>query len=175
MKILNLLAKGGTGGIEVLCKNIVFKSEEDNRVCCLFGKGEIYEFLKYNNAKVFSTDDLKKNIFKIVNKIEKYCIDEKIDIIIDHHGGINCNLIFILLKKRLKNVKFVRYMHACFDNYSFGNDGNTLKRVLVKKVMNKAINESDLIIYISEAVKKSFERQFKIKNKKSVVIYNRNS
>lgn len=175
MKILNLLAECGTGGIEVLCKNIIFNTEEDYRVCCLFGKGNIYEVLKKSNAKIFATDDLNKNIFKIVDKIEKYCIDEKIDIVIDHHGGINCNLIFLLLKKRLKNVKFVRYMHACFDEYSFGNDGNIIKRMLVKNIMNKAINESDLIIYISEAVKNSFESQFKIKNKRSVVIYNRNS
>ena len=36
MKVLHLLATGGTGGIEVLCKDIFLRSNFDNRICCLF-------------------------------------------------------------------------------------------------------------------------------------------
>lgn len=172
MKILNLLAAGRTGGIEVLCQNIVLKSKEDNRICCLFGEGEIFENLKKNGIKIFSTKSLNKNILKIVKTIEEYCKDEKIDIIIVHHGGMTCNIVYLLLKKKLKNIKFVRYLHGCFDKYSFGNNGNFIKRFCVKKIMERALNNSDLIIYISEAVKRSFETALNLKNTNNIVIYN---
>lgn len=171
MKILHLLAEGKTGGIEVLCKNIMLNSKTDNRLCCMFGNGEIYEELKERNTKTFSTANLNRNILKIVKKIEKYCKNEKIDVIIVHHGGLSCNIIFLLLMNKLKNVKFVRYLHGSFDDYTFGNDGNYLKKILVKTIMKKALNKSNLIIYISKEVKKSFERAFTIKTK-SKIIYN---
>ena len=172
MKILNLLAAGQTGGIEVLCQNIVLKSKEDNRACFLFSEGEIYDNLKKNNAKIFSTSYLNKNILRIVKTLEEYCKKEEIDIIIIHHGGMVCNIIYLLLMRKLKNIKFVRYLHGFFDKYSFGNNGNFIKRILVRKIMKRALRKSDLIIYISEAVKRSFENVFKIKDINNKVIYN---
>lgn len=172
MKILNLLASGRTGGIEVLCQNILLKSKEDNRICCLFSEGEIYDNLKKAGKKVFSVADLNGNVVKIVKELEKYCQKEKMDVVIVHHGGLKCNIIYLMLMKRLKGTKFIRYLHGCFDNYSFGNDGNCIKRFLVKKVMSKALRKSDLIIYISDAVKRSFENVFNVKSKNNKVIYN---
>lgn len=171
MKILHLLAVGGTGGIEVLCQNIINKSKEDNRICVLFEKGEIYEKLIRANKNVFSTTDLDRNFSKIVKYISDYCNKEQIDIIVMHHGGLACNIIYIMLQKKLKNIKFVRYIHGCFDKYTFGNDGNFIKRLFVKILMQKALNISDLIIYISNAAKSTFENNFKIKAK-SILIYN---
>ena len=50
--------------------------------------------------------------------------------------------------------------------------GGFLKDFLVKHIMQKAINVSDLLIFISEAVKKTFQDNFKIEESKSVVVYN---
>ncbi len=170
MKVLHLLASGGTGGIEVLCKNIIEKADWDNRICFLFEEGEIYEELKKRN--VFSLKEENRNIKSIVNKLVNYCQREKVDIVTVHHGGIRCNLIYMMLKKRLPKIKYVRYLHSCFDKYSFGNDGNILKKILVKKIMQRAFNISDLLIFISKAVKTSFDNNFKIKDKNNVIIYN---
>lgn len=175
MKILNLLSSGGTGGIEVLCKEILFNSNEgfDNRICCMFEEGAIYEEIKkFDKNKIFSLKNKNRNKNAIVNEIIDYCNKEKIEIIVVHHGGLSCNLIYIKLKKKLPNVKFVRYLHGCFDNYSFGNDGNFIKRLLVKKIMQKALHVSDLIIFISNAVKESFFNNFNIENDKCRIIYN---
>jgi glycosyltransferase involved in cell wall biosynthesis len=49
---------------------------------------------------------------------------------------------------------------------------NKIKDFIVKFVMQKAINASDLLIFISNAVKKTFQDNFKMDNKNSVVIYN---
>ena len=169
MKVLHVLASGGTGGIEVLCKNIALNSNVDNRWAFLFNEGEMYDELKENNIKVLSV--INEKFFDKINKINKYCKEENIDILVMHHGGLNCNIIYCLLKKYNPNIKFIRYMHACYDKYSFGNSTNKLKNLIVKVQMQKAINCSDCIVYISEASKKSFNSKFKI-NTREVVIYN---
>ena len=173
MKVLHLLASGKTGGIERLCKDIILKANWDNRICYLFENGEIYEELEKEDKKVFSLKDKNRNIKAIVDYLIKYCQKEKIDIITVHHGGISCNLIYIILKKRLPNIKYVRYLHGCFDKYSFGNDqGGILRKVVTKYIMQKAFKVSDLLIFISKAVEKSFENKFNIEKINKVVIYN---
>ena len=117
MKILNLIASGGTGGIEVLLRDVIKDNTLDNRICVLFEEGEIYEEIKKNTNKIFSLKDKNKNKVEIINSLVDYCINEKIDIVTIHHGGINCNLIYLMLKKRLPNIKYVRYFHSSFDKY----------------------------------------------------------
>lgn len=78
MKVLNLLASGNTGGIEVLCKNILLKSKEDNRICCLFKEGEVYNELKEQSKKVFSTANMKKNFINITDFLVDYCKKKKL-------------------------------------------------------------------------------------------------
>lgn len=117
MKVLNLLASGGFGGIEILLKDIILNSKTDNRICFLFKEGEIYEELKEKTNKVFSLKSKKKNRKLIVKEIKEYCIREKIDIVTIHHAGINSDLIYIMLKKALPNIKYVRYLHSSFDKF----------------------------------------------------------
>ena len=155
-----------------MCKDIFLNAKWDNRICVLFEEGKIYENLKEMSDKIFSLKNENRNKKKIVEKIVNYCKEEKIDIITVHHGGISCNIIYIELEKKLKEVKFVRYFHGSFDEYSFGNGENKLKNFIVKKVMQKAIDISDKIIYISKAVQKTFEDNFKIKRDKGCIIYN---
>ena len=50
--------------------------------------------------------------------------------------------------------------------------GGFLKDFLVKTIMQKAINVSDLLIFISKAVEKSFQDNFKIDENKCVIVYN---
>ena len=171
MKILNLLAAGNTGGIEVLLKNIVQNDLLDNRICCLFDEGEIYQELKEQTDKIFSLKELKRNRNKIVDALVKYSKKEKIDIIVVHHGGINCNLIYMMLKKKLPHIKYVRYFHSCFDKFWDGRD-KFLKNIVTKIVMQKAINISDQLIFISKVVQKSFEQCFNIPKEKSTIVYN---
>lgn len=170
MKVLNLLATGGIGGIEVLCKNIAIESNIDNTFWFLFEKGEIYDELKKRGKKVFSSKT--KNILKIVRELEKYCYKEDIDIVALHHGGMACNLVYIMLKRRVKNIKYIRFLHGCYDEYTYGNSENKIKNFLIKIVMKKALDISNLRIYVSEGVKKSFHRNFKINKSEETVIYN---
>jgi hypothetical protein len=117
MRILNLAATFGTGGIEVLLRDIMQNSKDDNRICCLFEEGAIYEELSQNSNKVFSLKSKNRNKKAIVQALKEYCINEKIDIVTIHHGGFSCNCIYIMLKKELPNIKYVRYFHSSFDKY----------------------------------------------------------
>ena len=159
MKVLNLLASGGTGGIEVLYKNIALKSNMDNTMCFLFEEGETYEYLKENGIKVLSLKNKNRNLIKIVNELAQYCKHENIDIVSVQHGGMSCNIVYILLKKKLKNLKFVRTLHGCFDKYSFGNSNNKLKNLVIKIFMGKALKISDLVVYVSKSAKDSLKKR----------------
>ena len=170
MKVLNLLATGGTGGIEVLCKNIAIESNIDNAFWFLFEEGEIYDELKKRGKKVFSSKN--KNIWKTIKELEKYCNKENIDIVVVHHGGFTCNIIYNFLRKKCKNIKYVRFLHGCFDEYSFGNSENKIKNFIIKIGMKKALQVSDLIIYVSKAVRDSFHKNFNLNKVKEVIIYN---
>ena len=117
-KILNLLASCGTGGIETLFRDIIKDNSLDNRICVLFDEGEIYEELKKStNNKVFSLKNKNKNKKEIVKALGKYCIEEKIDVIAIHNEGINYSLIYLMLKRKLPNIKYVRYFHSSFDEF----------------------------------------------------------
>ncbi len=170
MKVLHLLASGGTGGIEILCKNIALNSHVDNRWIVLFEEGEIFEELKQHNIEIFSVKN--KSFIKKINTISQYCLREKVDVVVVHHGGIKENIIYSILKNRLPDIKYIRYLHGCFDRYTYGNGKNIIKNIIVKIVMQLAINSSDCLIYISNAVKKTFRDNFKISKSQEVVIYN---
>lgn len=173
MRVLNLFSDCNTGGIEVLYKNIIESNEIDNRICCLFGEGILFnEIKKYHDDKIFSLKKFNKNLNKIVNEIEKYCKKEKIDIIVIHHEGIRCNLVYIKLQKKLKNVKFVRYFHSSYDKYYLGDDKNLLEKIVAKYYMKKMMRYSDLLIFISKFVESSFVTKFRVDNEKCIVIYN---
>lgn len=172
MKVLHLLASGKPGGIEVLCKNIALESKFDNRLCFIFKEGSIYEELVDKNANVISLKKKKYQLISIIKEITDYCKKEQIDIINMHHGGMYCNIIYILLKKYNPQIKFVRFLHGCYDRYTYGNSNNKLNNFLVKIIMKEALNKSDLIISVSKAVEKSFVERFNIENKNKLVIYN---
>lgn len=67
-----------------------------------------------------------------------------------------------ITKKYNPNIKFVRFLHGCYDKYTYGNNGK-INDFIVKKIMNKALQVSDMIISVSKAVEKSFEKNFNIK------------
>ena len=174
MKVLHILAAGDVGGIEVLCKNIIKNANWDNRICVLFKEGSIYEELKVDGYNIFSLKDCNNKVFKIAKRLSNYCVKEKIDIVTVHHGGLTINIIYILIHRLLKskkeNIKFVRYLHGSFDKYSFGNSKNKFKNYLIKYFMQKAFDISDMLIFISQAVKISFEKKFKLGNNE--IVYN---
>lgn len=172
MKILHLLVSGNIGGIEVLIKDIILKSKEDNIACFMFDEGTIYNsIVEKKKDKVFSLKKLK--LKHKIHAIEQYCIKNNIDVIVLHHEGIKNNYIYYALYRKLKrnNVKFVRYMHSAYDGF-YNKYNNFIIKKIYHILIQKTLSVSDLIIYISNSVKKSFNDNFRLNYPKECVIYN---
>ena len=102
MKVLNLLASGGVGGIEVLNKDIGMYSTDDNSFVFLYGTGIIYEQMK---AAGLNTIDLSKLSFpaKMLRLLE---ISKQYDIVVSHHGSLGLSFsmfsfCFLIIKAGL--------------------------------------------------------------------------
>lgn len=174
MKVLHLLAAGDFGGIEVLVKSIIQYSNEDNRICFLFNEGMIYEELKRTYGTNVIISLMKNNVFEKIKILKKYCLREKIQVVILHNQGMKPNIIYNVLCKELKkkNVKFVMYVHSAYDKY-YNPYKNNVIRILYEKVIKKTMKDSNLIIYISKKVEETFHNHFKKAiNKNETVIYN---
>lgn len=172
MKVLNLLAAGNPGGIESLCNNIDKDSKINNYWVFMFDGGKIAEEMKQRNPdNVFILGYPKKRCRKYIETINDICRKFKIDIITLHHGGTYCNLIYTKLKKKNPNIKFVRYLHSCYED-KYNLEGNFIKDKVIFYYLNKALQISDLIISVSNAVEKSYKEKFNIASKDKVVIYN---
>lgn len=150
-----------------MCKSIsTSETNIDNRWMFIFSGGIIADEMKrVNKDKVIILNE-KKNFFKIITVINKYCKENKIDIIAVHHGGIYINLIYMALKRKKGNIKFVRYLHSCFEN----EDG--IKGKIYKHIFQRALTKSDLVVCVSNAVKKTHIKNLKLKEEKVTVIYN---
>lgn len=173
MKILNLLSSGGTGGIEKLCEDIFQTSQYDNYFAFMFENGEIFERLeKKNKDKVLSLTHLHGKLFKIIKFLNTFIKNNNIDIVVVHHGTAKCNIIFLALMKKNKKVKFVRYLHGCYDNYSWSHSDNFINNIIIDKIMKYTLLKSSSIISISNASKDSFVDALKIADNKFNVIYN---
>ena len=172
MKVLNLLVSGNPGGIESLCNNIDKYSKIDNYWVFLFEVGKFGEEIKQRNPeKIYFLGYQKNKFIKYIRTIYGICKRLKIDIITIHHEGIYCNMIYTILKKMNPNVKFVRYLHSCYeDKYMLQN--KFIKDKINLYYLNKALQISDLIVCVSNAVKNTYQQKFDIKDKKKVVIYN---
>lgn len=172
MKVLNLLVSGRHGGIETLCNNIDKYGDIDNYWIFLFSGGEIANEMKQRNEdKVFLLGYSKIQLLKFINKINNICKEKEIDIINIHHESLYGNIIYCLLKKYNPNIKFVRTLHSCYeDKYNLGK--GIIKDKIILYYKKIALQKSDLIVGVSNAVVKSYEDKFDIKNIKKTVIYN---
>ena len=116
MRVLNLLASGGIGGIETLCNNLDKNNTINSYWCFLFQGGRIANEIKERHPeKTYILEYNKKMVLKYINKVTKICKENKIDVIILHNTGTYCNLIFECVKRRIKNIKSVKFLHSCYE------------------------------------------------------------
>ncbi|MCI8527881.1 MAG: glycosyltransferase family 4 protein [Lachnospiraceae bacterium] len=169
MKVLNLLTSGDAGGIESLCRDMGEKSTFENGFCFLFRGGSTYEQMRQKGLKTYCFEqDSKKLNFHKYRKLKE--IARGYDIIVVHHGDPFLKLYYWLLSKSLKK-KFVTYVHSCYEEkYFFHN--NRIKKLLAHFMFQLGLDCSDRVIFVSEAGRRSYMSEFRIPDKKSVVVYN---
>ncbi|MBQ7148646.1 MAG: glycosyltransferase [Pseudobutyrivibrio sp.] len=169
MKVLNLLTSGEAGGIESLCRDIGVNSEYDNGFCFLFSEGAIYDQMNKIGLKTYS---LSKRTRKI--SIRKLFYLKKIvkeyDIVTVHHGDPFLKLYGILATIGTKK-KMVTVVHSCYERKYFFPKSK-LKFHFAHFMFRVGLNLSDLIIFVSNAGKESYEKEFGLFKKNKTVVYN---
>lgn len=171
MKVLNLLEAGEVGGIETLCQNIAEYADYENTFVFLFQGGTIYEEMKQAGKDVISLADCgeKKLGKERLNKL--LAIAKNYDIIVVHHSALAIQMCYLYLKCRLPRKKFVATVHSCFEAntyYHYGWAKNQVRAFVQKRML--AV--SDRIIFVSEAGKRSYVKEFRLDKRKLRVVYN---
>lgn len=167
MRVLNLLAKGETGGIETLCVDIAVHSKDENYFYFLWGGGVNAQKIKSTKCNVIIRRFKYCNIIKEYIFLKKYCKNEKIDVIVCQ-GVSPVMMLFTKMLNAEKKHKTVLYLHAnakiLFDTKSYAGKAS---KILYKHMYKKI----DGLIAISYSVKKSIEEMFGTSEKVDV-IYN---
>lgn len=170
MKVLHILSEGGTGGIEVLVKEYARLSKHTNSFIVIWKSGINSELIKKMGNAVYELNSSHvfyfKTILRIINIIKKV----NPNIIIDHHGAPFTRALLLMIKRLFPNIRIVTYMHSNAELQII--KGKSIKAYIINKISKDALNESDLIICISEDVKRSSIEKFRCDEKKNIVNYN---
>lgn len=166
MKILNLLTSGGLGGIEILNYDLAKYSTEDNGFAFLFGTGLTYDRMQKAGFKVYNLSGYKSKI-SIGRYKELIKIANNYDIVTVHHGDPYLKLYYCAILNKCKK-KGVTFIHSCWDDSLFFPK-NKIKYFIGKRLFQKALNLANVIVFVSEAGRKSYEKNFKINSNVSIV------
>lgn len=169
MKILHLLSACDSGGIEVLCRNIVRKSTHENHIALLFAGGMIADELQDAGTRVVRLYEYgRKERYKQLLKLAQ---EEQYDAVIVHHEGVGTYSYYLYLRKHFKKSKYIKYLHMSYEEeYMF--TGSAIQNLLHKALLGKTMKESDKLIAVSEFVKQSYAAKYPVVNDKTTVIYN---
>ena len=171
MRIMHLLASGGTGGIETLCRDYAQYSHHENTFVFLWGKDDArYLEMKENGADVIQLNASKKHLFRMLKQIDDIRKSKQIQIVVAHHAAPMEYVYLIWAKKRLdSDIKTIIYAHGnAVDMWRANRKGAAIR----KKILKAAIKHADQIIAVSKSVKRSLEQYFDVSKGKIDVVYN---
>lgn len=172
MKIMHLLAAGGTGGIETLCKNYAKYSAHDNTFVIVWGKdGATYLEMRKNGADVIQLNASKKRPLQTLKRIDAIRRERKIDAVVVHHAAPLSYLYLALVKKKAGNhIRTITYAHGnAVDMYHIHDRRG---RFLRKNALKYTLRNTDQIVAISQSVKESLVKYLNAPEKKICVVYN---
>lgn len=113
MKILHLLAAGGTGGIETLCRDYAKYSKHDNTFVFVWGyNGKTYLEMKNRGDDAIQLNASKINPIETLKKIDCIRKDKGAQIIIVHHAAPLLYLYLMLVKKDKQHIRTIIYAHG---------------------------------------------------------------
>ena len=169
MKVLHILTSGHTGGIESLCRDIGQYGKLMHVFCFLTAGGVVCEDMQRKGMNVTNLEKYgsRLSVRKIcaIHKIAKNC-----DVIIVHHGESYSRLCYIILKI-ITHKYAVSMNHSCYgDESQIHYKG--LKLLVYRKIIQKSLDVSDAVWFVSHAGESSCKLLYKIDESKCRVIYN---
>lgn len=169
MKVLHLLTSGHTGGIESLCRDIGQYGKMTHVFCFLTAGGVVCEDMQNKGMNVVN---LEKNggkfSIKKIYKLRKIALE--CDAVVVHHEDPFLRLDYIIIKG-LTHKYAVSMVHSCYSDES-SLQYNKLKRFIYRRIIQRSLDVSDAVWFVSHAGKISCDKLYKVDDSKSKVIYN---
>ena len=153
MRILHLLASGGAGGIETLCKDISATNiVEDYFIFVWYGGCTADEMIR-NGTNTVVLGHSKRSVFKTYRSISDYIAEHRIDAVIVHHEAPMLWIYLLLFRRKYKKLRTVVYIHAHLNDILKPEKKKT--HAARKALLKYTAKKSDYVIAISDVVKKS--------------------
>lgn len=168
VKVLHLLADGGTGGIELLCCNFYPYSRNENVFLFPWLTGETAERMKKGGARVLEYHHNRILYFFTILRILKLCKREKISLVVAHHGVTLLRGIPFLLKHFKPDLRTVIYVHSD----PMIEDRSRIRRRIKTVIQKFLYRRVDRIIAISDYVKEKLIERYQLRPETVTRIYN---
>ena len=170
MKVMHFLALGRYGGIETLMREYAHYSNHDNIFVFVWGGGEVYEDLKAEGVKTIVLNERNGSTIRIVKRLIKLCVNERIDVIVTHNNSPQFRMLVIWLRLFHPSIKTIAYAHT----YGHGivKYNTHIKNILSKPLNTIGFRSANAVIAISKSVKDSLIKLVHVPPSKISVIYN---
>lgn len=167
MVILHIISGGEVGGSKNHILSLLSSMKNNNlkNILICFLNGTLYQEALSLGIDVRLIPQNKRFDLRIINEIQKICIEEKVDIINCH--GARANFIAYFLKKKY-NAKYVSTIHSDYkDDYK----GSFYKTLIYSNLNRICLKNFDYYIAVSDSFKDMLiKRGFK--EDKIFVVYN---
>lgn len=170
MTVLHLLASGGTGGIEVLCKDYGMFSRNNNIVLTLWNGGCIAEEMQNQGIKVINLNAARYDFRKLRKNVLRIITQELAQVVVAHHAAPMAHILLMIIKNKYPEIRTVAYGHGNAIDICRHKQKKGLW--LRRHIFTKSMSCADHIIAASESIKKSLIQYLKAPEDRITVIYN---
>lgn len=163
LRVLNILAGGGVGGVETLCLNAAEHSKNENSYLFLREAGIISDEMKLKGYKVHVLNTSQSKYLPDSLKVVNLCMKNKYDVVVCHNNSIMSALCIFWISVFCNNTKVIAYIHCSLcdlrkrDLYSAKFVCRSAKKVVCisDSVLNSAreyIGSSDKLVKIYNGI-----------------------
>lgn len=168
--VLHLLAGGGIGGIETLCRAYAPYSKHNNIFVVVWEPGVVSDEMKENGACVIELNAKKRKHIKNIMDIKHVINEKKVDCIIVHHASPILHVYMMVLKNVCPNTTTIAYCHGAAQ--IMYREGDRRGKSYRKFVLKRSLKKADRVVAVSQYVKDSLISCFHIEGEKIMVNYN---
>ena len=168
--VVHLLAGGGTGGIEILCKDYAKYSKHKNIFVMLWYSGIISDEMKNQGHTVIELKAPKSSHLKNIKELQKIVKQYHVDTFVVHHASPILHMYMMAVKCQYRNLITIAYAHGLAEvMYRKDEKKGVFFR---KKVLQQSLKKANYVVAVSDTVKKSLIQEYKISQETIEVIYN---
>ncbi len=166
MNILHLQLTGNPGGIVSLCRDFANNSKNNNIMYFLSDGGTVADAIRSEGHNVAVEHLSNKRWIRSAKKLNEYCRENNVDVIINHVNAPVAILITRYVIRRNRQIKWLMYFHSAPE------DMRLKRRILFKPFVRYQTKHADARIAISNYVKKSASKVFGVSPNEIQVVYN---